>query len=259
MHSPLNKASIVCLLLFLCVSINCKEEPTELPFKLVVRNSYFIDSYHGISIYRDNTTQKPMNGHFLVGNKLKKWEEFKVIDGVLNGDYIVFHDNGEMFSSSSYLNGKLNGDDKSFYFSGALKHVDTYKNGVRYGKSISYFESGQIQNESKIEGEKVVESTSYDIIGNIISQMFITNGKTITQNIKNGLVFSEQISSNYDHFEALKFYNDDGSLKIFLQMLDQGDDHFLLELNEKGQEIKRVDMRINPQEFLKYQPYFIGL
>lgn len=257
MKIPLRITAIINLFLLVCFAFACKEQQPELPYRLVERNSYFIDSYNGISIYRDNTTRKPMNGHFLVGNKLKKWEEFKVRDGLLNGDYIVFHDNGEMFSSSSYLNGKLNGDDKSFYFSGALKHIDTYKNGIRYGKSFSYFESGQIQNESKLEGEKVVESTSYDIIGNILTQMFIKDGKTMTQNIKNGKVFSEQISSNYDHFEALKFYNEDGSLKTYLQMLDQGDDHFLIELNENGEEIKRVDLRKNPQEFLKYQPYFI--
>lgn len=259
MKSFFKGASTIVVILSLSLSFSCKEEKTELTFKLIERNSYFMDSYNGISVYRDNTTRKPMTGHFLVGNKLKKWEEFKLNEGILNGDYIVFHDNGEKFSCSSYLNGKLNGDDKTFYLSGALKNVKTYKNGNRYGKSISYFESGQIQNESRIENEKAVESISYDIIGNILSQMFIKDGKTITQNIKNGKVFSEHISSNYDNFEAIKFYNEDGSLKVYLRMLDQGDNHYLVELDGNGEEIKRIDIKANPQEFLKYKQFFVDL
>jgi hypothetical protein len=240
-----------------CILLNCKEEKTELAYRFIERNSYFIDSYNGISVYRDNKTRNPMNGYIVVGDKLRKWEEFKLNNGILNGDYIVFHENGKMFSKTNYLNGKIDGDDKKYYLSGAIKTVDLYKNGVKYGNSKEYFESGQIRYESKIENEEVIESTTYDIIGNIVSQMFIKDGKTIAQNIKNGKVISEQISSNYDNFEAMKFYNEDGSLKVFLQMLNQDDKHYLIELNEEGNEIKRIDIKANPKEFFKYQQYFI--
>lgn len=259
MKSFFKTVSIILLSSTFCFLLNCKKEKTELAFRFVERNSYFIDSYNGISVYRDNKTSKPMSGNIVVGDKLRKWEEFKLNNGVLNGEYIVFHENGKMFSNTSYSNGKINGEDKKYYLSGALKNVDLYKNGVKYGKSKEYFESGQIRYESKIENEEVIESTSYDIIGNIISQMFIKEGKTITQNIKNGKVFSEQISSNYDNFEAMKFYNEDGSLKVFLRMLNQDDKHYLIELNEHGDEIKRIDIKANPQEFFKYQQYFVGM
>jgi len=239
--------------------LNCKKEKTELAYRFLEKNSYFIDSYNGISVYRDNETSKPMTGNIMVIDKLRKWEEFKLNNGILNGEYVVYHENGKMFSNTTYLNGKINGEDKKYYLSGALKNVDLYKNGVKYGKSKEFFESGQIRCELKIENEEVIESISYDIIGNIVSQMFVKDGRTITQNIKNGKVFLEHISSNYDNFEAMKFYNEDGSLKVFLRMLDQDDKHYLIELNEEGDEIKRIDIKANPQEFFKYQQYFVGM
>ena len=72
-------------------------------------------------------------------------------------------------------------------------------------------------------------------------------------------MFSEQISSNYDNFEAMKFYNEDGSLKVFLRMLDDGDKSYLIELDENRNEIKRIDVKANPEQAMEYAKYFIGL
>lgn len=236
---------------------SCKKEPQNQDenFKLVKRNSYFVDSYNDISIYRSNEDRKLLNGYYVVGDKFKKWEEFNVTNGILNGTYIVFHSNGEIFSQSNYLNGKLHGEEKTFNLSGQLSKLNTYKNGVLYGKSISYFDNGNIKSEYKIEDEEVIESVSFDLIGNIESQMFIKEGRSITQTIKNGKVFSEQVSSNYDDFEAVKFYNQDGSLKMFLRMLEDGDNGYLIELDENNEEIKRINIKENPQAIFKYQEY----
>ncbi|MFI1744650.1 toxin-antitoxin system YwqK family antitoxin [Thalassobellus sediminis] len=234
---------------------SCKDKQKEdfLNFTLIEKNSYFIDSYNGIAVYKDNTTRKPLNGYYVVGDKFKKWEEFKVNKGILNGTSIIFHSNGSIFSESNYLNGKLNGDEKIFALSGNLKTINTYKNGIKYGKSLSYFENGKIKSESKIKDEKVIESVSYDLLGNIESQMFIDDGKKITQYIQGGKVLSEHISSTYDDFEATKFYNEDGSLKLFIQMLEDGDNFYFIERNEAGDEIKRINAKTNPEEILKYQ------
>ncbi|GAA4801520.1 hypothetical protein [Litoribaculum gwangyangense] len=252
-----NKLSVA--ILFLAVSIfSCKNKSNtdDSNFKLVERNSYFIDNYDGISVYRDNETRKPLNGYYVVGDKFKKWEEFRVENGILNGPSFVFHNNGEVFSETNYLNGKLDGEEKIYSLSGKLKTLNTYKNGVKYGKSLSYYESGELQSESKIENEKVIESISYDIIGKIESQMFIEDGKKITQYIKNGKVFSESISSTYDNFEAVKFYNEDGSLKLFIQMLVDEENAFIIERNENGEEIKRINLKENPEEALKFRALF---
>ncbi|WP_298531985.1 hypothetical protein [uncultured Algibacter sp.] len=198
---------------------------------------------------------KLLDGYYVVGDKDVKWEEFNINKGLLNGESFVYHNNGNIFSTTQYTNGRKNGEEKLFSLSGKLKTINTYKNGVMYGKSLSYFESGELLSESKIKNEIVIESTTYDILGEISSQMFIEDGKKITQNIISGKIFSEHISSTYDAFEATKFYNEDGSLKVFLQMKDDDDNFYIIERNEEGDEINRVNVKTNPEGVLKYQQY----
>lgn len=139
--------------------------------------------------------------------------------------------------------------------SGSLKSTKNYSNGTLFGKNTSFYESGQIKSESKIENEKVVESISYDIIGGITSQMFIKEGREITQNVKLGKLYSEHIISTYDDFDAMKFYNEDGSLKIFIRMLEEDNQGFLIELNENEEELKRINIKEHPEAIFKYQQY----
>ncbi len=252
-----------CVLLF-CVllslfSCNGKgsennNEPIYIP-----RNSYFVDSYDGIKVYRDNIYRKPMNGHFIVGDKTIKWEEFYIKEGLLYDDYIFYHQSGEKFMHSMYNKGKLHGEEKTYFLSGKLKKVSNYKQGLLHGKTISYFENGQVLAESEFKEDQRITSITYNHDGDIESKMFIENGKSITQSIKNGQVFKEQISSNYDDFEGVKFYNDDNTMKVYLQMIDEGEETFLVELNEEGKEIKRINFATNPREISKYRKYISSL
>lgn len=229
-------------------------EPNYIP-----RNSYFVDSYNKVKVYRDNSTREPMDGYFIVGNKTTKWEEFHIKEGLLYGDYVFYHQNGEKFMHSSYKRGKLHGEEITYFSSGKLKKVSNYKNGLLNGKVISYFENGQILSESVLKDNQPITSISYNDTGDIESKMFIEEGKNITQSIKNGKVFKEQISSNYDNFEGVKFYNDDNTMKIYLQMVDEGKDTYLVELNEEGKEIKRINFATNPREISKYRKYISSL
>ena len=244
--------SILLVLLFNCKDKSNNESES---FILIPKNSYSTSSYNGIQIFKLTEDKKTMNGYYVIGDKFTKWEEFNVKEGILNGDYIVFHQNGEKFSHSQYSNGKLHGSDSLYYLSGKPKTVKSYSNGVLYGETFEYFESGQLKSVSKIENEKPIESTSYNIIGEIESQMFIKEGKRINQKIINGKLLSEQISSTYDNFEAMKFYNEDGSLGVYLRMLSEGDKHYLIELDENNNEIKRIDVKANPEAVMKYQEY----
>ncbi len=229
-----------------------KKESNELSFKLIKRNSYFTTALNGVTVYLLNETKKTMNGYYVVGNEFTKWEEFNVENGVLNGDYITFHSNGEMSSFNTYKKGKLEGKEKIFFLSGELKSLSNYSNGKKYGKSIDYFESGQVRKKTKLENEKPIESTTYDITGGIESQMFIEDGISITQTIKNGKVFSEELSSNYDDYEAMKFYNEDGTLKLHVRMVEENELPFIIELDENGNEIRKINVKKNPTEALKY-------
>ena len=242
------------LLIFNCGKNGRKNDDS---FILIKRGSYEINSLNGYNIYTKD--KKIMDGYYVVGNELSKWEEFEVNNGILNGDYIIFHANGEIFSHTIYKNGKKNGEEKMYYPSGKLKSVSTYSNDILYGTSKTYFESGQLQSLSKIENGKPLTSETYDIIGNIVSQTFVKDGRTISQHINNGKVVFENISSNYDNFEAVRFFNDDGSLKIYLRMLTEGDNAYIIELDENENEIKRINVKANPQKVLEYQKYFMSM
>ena len=85
--------------------------------------------------------------------------------------------------------------------------------------------------------------------------MFIKDRRKITQHIKAGKIFSEEISSTYDNFEATKFYNDNGYLKLFIQMLTEDENAYIIKRNEAGEEVKRINLKENPNELLKYQEY----
>ncbi|WP_194766318.1 toxin-antitoxin system YwqK family antitoxin [Tamlana sp. I1] len=239
---------------------HCKKDNTtkQATFKLIKRNSYYIDTSNGLSIYINNGTNKPLNGYYVVGDKFKKWEEFNVKNGLLHGQSIVFHKNGEIFSISNYSNGKLDGEEKKYTLFGKLSRLNTYRNGVKYGKSLSFFENGDIKHEAKIQDGEIIESTTFNSIGDIKSQMFIKEGRKIKQHIKAGTVIFEEISSTYDNFEATKIYNEDGSLKLFIQTLSDGYNDFIIERDKNGKEIKRVNLKENPQEANKYKQLFNG-
>lgn len=257
MNFKLVKRYSFLLSLILTILASCKQNSKDgaLEVQLIPRNSYFVDTYNGVEVYRYNDTKKVMAGYYIVGDKATKWEEFNIEDGVLNGEYIVFHPNGNIFSNSQYVKGKLNGEERIYSLSGHLKTLKTYKNGVLYGKSLGYFENGQVRSESTINKEKVIESVTFNQIGEINSQMFIKDGIKITQTIKGGKVNSEQFSSTYDTFEAMKFYNDDGSLQVYLKMENDDENSYLIELNENGDEIKRINVKANPKEAMKYFQY----
>ncbi|WP_248724474.1 hypothetical protein [Seonamhaeicola sp. ML3] len=119
----------------LCFS-SCKNtnENKDMSFTLKGRNSYFVDSHNGISVYRDNDTRKPLNGYYVIANESTKWEEFDVDNGVLNGDYIIYHNNGNKFSEAKYVKGKLHVEEKTYSLTGALSKVSNYSHGVLYGR-----------------------------------------------------------------------------------------------------------------------------
>jgi hypothetical protein len=90
------------------------------------------------------------------------------------------------------------------------------------------------------------------LLGHIVAQSFVKEGRTINQKIVDGKVYSEMVSSNYDDYETMKFFNTDGSTKLYLRMLEENGKMYIIELDDNGNEIKRVDAKANPQEAMKY-------
>lgn len=252
------RASIIFVIIItLCYSCNFVDKTKkDNAFSFIGRNAYTINNYNGLEYYRLNKAKEFMNGYYVVGNEFTKWEEFELKEGVLNGDYIIFHTNGEIFSHTKYANGKKNGDELMYNNSGVLTKRSTYQNDVLIGSQYSYFENGKIQSESKFEDGKPIETQNFNLLENIVAQSFIKDSRTITQKIVDGKIYSEMVSSNYDSYETIKFFNKDGSTKIYLQRIEENDTMYILELDENSNEIKRVDVKANPQEAMKYFSLF---
>lgn len=192
----MKKSTITLKALFLCAFLcllNCKTEVKNEGPKFIPRDSYSIYSHNGKKIHRENSAKTIMDGHYIVGDSSKRWEEFTVKQGVLNGDYIIYHNNGKVFTHSKYYNGKLHGEDLLYYMSGKLKKFSAYNRGVPYGKIIEYYEGGQVRSETRKKNDEVISSLVYDEKGNLTSKISAKNNTKTIRVYKDGKMISEDI------------------------------------------------------------------
>ena len=246
------------ILIFFISANGCKspEEKQDDSFTFIERNAYTINSYNGKDYYRIKGLKEFMDGYYVVGNELTKWEEFQFKEGLLHGDYIIFHENGKIFSHAKYVNGLRHGEELNYSKLGVLTKKKNYNFDKLSGNQYTFFDNGKVLSESLYKDDEFIESTDFDILGNITSQTFIEDGRTVTQKIVEGKIYSEMVSSNYDDYETMKFFNEDGSTKIYLRQLEENNTMYILELNDEGKEVKRVDLKANPEEAFKYFKLF---
>ena len=64
---------------------------------------------------------------------------------IANGQYEIYHKNGQLKEKSTYKDGKLNGPFESYHKNGQLKEKSTYKDGKANGPSEFYYENGQLK------------------------------------------------------------------------------------------------------------------
>ncbi len=192
----MKKSTTALKTLLLCAFLslfNCKNEVKNEGPNFIPRDSYSIYSHNGKNIYRDNTTKNVMDGYYIVGDSSKKWEEFTVKQGVLYGDYIVYHNNGKTFTHSKYYDGQLHGEDLQYYMSGKLKKFSAYNKGIQYGKVIEYYEGGQVRSESRKKNDEIVSSMVFDENGNLTSKISVKNNLKTIKTYKDGKILSEDI------------------------------------------------------------------
>ena len=63
-------------------------------------------------------------------------EEFSVVSGKRNGNYFLYHTNGQIKVQSIYLDGLLNGIDEHFSAIGTPTSLFNFSAGKKAGKSI---------------------------------------------------------------------------------------------------------------------------
>jgi len=244
------------ILFFVFIFVSCNKKEKSDTLTLINRGSYSSRYIDGLQVFiKDNQV---MDGYYVVGKDLIKWEEFELKKGILNGSYITYHPNGKMSSNTQYRNGKMHGEEQLFYPSGELLKIVHYQNNKQVGEIKEFYEGGQIKKLSKIKDEKIYESVFYNNVGNMVSQMFIKDGLRIRQNILEGKIFSEYTSSTYDDNKTMKFYNQDGTVKKHLRMYENNNTPVIIELDENGEEKRRIDFQKNPEEAHQYLKLWKG-
>ena len=65
-------------------------------------------------------------------------------DGVLDGPWVRYYDNGRLRIKGEYKNGLRVGPWVECYDNGLLKEKGDYKNGLREGPWVTYYENGEL-------------------------------------------------------------------------------------------------------------------
>ena len=80
-----------------------------------------------------------------------------VKNGKLEGEVILFNENGTILATSNYKNGKIHGVEIFYHKNGRLSAINNYRDGELEGESIAYYDNGQLRRKgvwknTKLEG-----------------------------------------------------------------------------------------------------------
>ncbi len=73
----------------------------------------------------------------------QKMEEGDYVDGVRQGKWTLWHENGKVRRVENFVNGKLEGSWKQYRDDGTLESEQSYKNNLRDGKWVAYDSTGK--------------------------------------------------------------------------------------------------------------------
>lgn len=154
---------MISLIFFGC---NKKEAKNDLSKPLVFRNGLY---------YADSTSTLPYTGR----NKSKMMDqviEYDVVNGIREGDFIVYYPNKRIQIIGKLSNNKNVGEWKYYYSNGALETVGGFLDDKPSGKWIWYYQNGKTAEEGiLLEGKREGVWKSYDSLG---SEKIIRTYKT---------------------------------------------------------------------------------
>ena len=87
------------------------------------------------------------SGNFKVHDSGGRHIDVILKDGVINGRYEEYYNNGNLFTLGTYVNGKKEGQWKIYAENGKLWKVYEYKNDELNGKYISYYTNNGLESE----------------------------------------------------------------------------------------------------------------
>lgn len=103
------------------------------------------------------------------GNRISEGIVLK--NGIEDGDWIYYFDNGNKQAIGKYINGNKSGNWNYYYKNEKLKQTGTYVNGKFSGRWQWYYQTGELlKEEFFIYGKLDGESIEYSVDGNIIAK-----------------------------------------------------------------------------------------
>lgn len=116
-------------------------------------------------VYVKNKIEGVVTSYFPEGepNKIKSYHTYQ--NGILNGEYVTYHPNGNKQEEGMYLNGLLHGQIRYFYSSGNLLRIIYYNNGMKDGLAVAYTNDTLINKLYKIiyKNDMMMNKKTYDV------------------------------------------------------------------------------------------------
>ena len=75
-------------------------------------------------------------------------------NGMFEGAWVYYHDNGQLQAKVNYKNGKREGAIVVYFKSGQLRNKGTFKNGKREGPWVHYHDNGRLGSKGNYKNDK---------------------------------------------------------------------------------------------------------
>jgi antitoxin component YwqK of YwqJK toxin-antitoxin module len=141
-------------------------------------------------IMKDNLLYKIGEDKPFTGTEKSRVEEniieYEVVDGIKQGNFRLYHKNGNIIMKGQIDNNKNTGKWQYFYQSGALESEGYFVDDFPEGRWSFYYPSGRLREEGDfIKGNKTGLWKHYDEEGNVIFDNEFTVPDSIESNLIN--------------------------------------------------------------------------
>mgnify|MGYP003492890280 CR=1 FL=1 len=162
---------LILLFAILLTIFACKQkEENQLSSALVLRDGL---------LYEDTKSAKPYSGRHKSRMKDMKIE-YEVVNGIREGDFIIYFPNDKKQMEGKMKNNKNNGLWKYYYPDGSLQTSGFYNQDVPDSIWVWYYNNGKVSEEGEYKnGVRDGEWKSYDSIGRLGIVRFYKNDKLI--------------------------------------------------------------------------------
>ena len=102
-------------------------------------------------------------------------------NGMIEGEYKEYHENGQMAEAGSFTNNEENGSYVKYYENGVKMNETPYVKGIINGVMIDYYPNGKIKLKTTyLEGDRFGVSEKYSLEGKLIKTIYYFNDDPIS-------------------------------------------------------------------------------